>query len=152
VAGPRCLPWGVGIDRWQDAHRLLARNELAHHLLAAVKDYGFEHGRSTVVLRGATAISPDQRDFIAKRRAGSDAALAAALQRAEEFAARRQAIAAAWEPVRALRGQVDRQMALPRPERDGQIAARWLAAANALMAEREALMVAASTVDEADAT
>ena len=121
---------------WEDlslAGRVEIANQAANQLLVAVRNLGFERGRTYVVLR--QPVSPEElaadRAYIAERRLEAEAAMTAALgllERARVTPA--PALAARLEGARgrvaALREQADRDLALPPAGRDPALPGQWL--------------------------
>ncbi len=122
---------------------LAERNRLADDCLQSVAGFAFERGRVNIVLRGAAAIAADNRSFIDAQRERADRhierVLAATPNSAEVKA---QDVRRAWSSVRSLRAEVDRDMALPAPQRDPSLPLRWMDLSDDLIDRLEYLLVA----------
>lgn len=122
---------------------LVKRNHLADDCVQSVAGFAFERGRANIVLRGAAAITADNRSFIDVQRERADRhierVLAATPSTAEVKA---QDVRRAWASVRSLRAEVDRDMALPALQRDPSLPLRWMDLSDDLIDRLEHLLVA----------
>ena len=143
----------VGLGQWRDALLLNERNEIARQSLAAAKHVLIERGRSNVVLRASAPVDPEHLTIIHQQRAWTDAAIAAALRAAaDQFPAETQSIASALVQIEALRQEIDRAAKQTLAKGDVQLAERWIAAANVLIADLETLLLRATAIEQADYT
>jgi diguanylate cyclase (GGDEF)-like protein len=148
VAGLR-----VSLQAHERARLIAAHNEAARLCLAAVKDFAFERGRTNVVLHGPGPISGENRIFIEDRRLGADQAMAGILAVLPSMGLGSDSEAKeAWETVRRLRAENDRDFPLPLGERDPSLPDRWQATATNLISLLEILMTQVSRVPGADST
>ena len=141
----------LSFKAWHKARETARQNTVAVHALAAVKNFAFERGRTNVILRHAAPISAANRAFIDARRLHGDAAIADILRdAAAAFPAETRQVEQSWERVRDLRTAVEAAFVMPGAERDETLRARWLTAANELVAELEMLLRLASQIESAD--
>jgi len=127
------------------------RDKAVEACLSGVKDFAFERGRTNVVLNGQDPITEDDRRFIRQRREGADRALGdlsafLAVERADPGVD----VARAWNAVKSLREEADRDFARALPARDPSLPGRWMSAANDLMDRLESLLVLLARVPGGD--
>ncbi|MBP6070798.1 MAG: response regulator [Candidatus Accumulibacter sp.] len=104
-----------------------------------------------MILRGKTTISESNRKFIDERRRHADTAIATVLSAApDRMPSSMQAVEQSWSAIKELRQEVERDFVLSLEKRDKALPGRWLPAANALVANLEALLGEASQIPEAD--
>ena len=104
---------------------LVERNQLADHCLKSVSNFALERGRANVALRAPGAIAPENRRFIDTHREAADIHIAQVLDVVPAYAqVKGEEVRVAWERVRALRGDADRDMALPVALRDRMLQPR----------------------------
>lgn len=131
---------------WQDmeaAANVRQANAIANDIALAVKNLAFERGRANVVLNGAGAITADNREFIATRRAAGSAALDRALGHlaglsrpqggGSPLSLSRDAVKARYDDIRSLRAALDGMIDKPLGERDMTVVRRWFPAMSELL-------------------
>ncbi len=144
-----------GLARYRFAERVALFNFMANDSLLAVNDFAFERGRSLVILRGGSTIVSQDRAFIAARRQQADRALHNLLARYSMSATGLDPVPGmdarqAWETIRRLRVELDRDFELPLGQRDAGLAERWRQAANLLITSLERVLVGVSRLPGAD--
>ena len=143
----------VSLQAHERARLIAAHNEAARLCLAAVKDFAFERGRTSVILSGRGPISGENRIFIEDRRLGADQAMEGILGVLPSMGLGSDSEAeGAWEAVRRLRAESDRDFLLPVGARDPSLPDRWQATATNLISRLEILMTQVSRVPGADST
>jgi hypothetical protein len=95
-------------------------------LIASVQHLAFERGRSAVLLRGVDPVSSENRAFIDNRRTLADAALEKSISAMKKIPGDGYGdLMERWEKVRGLRGEVDRNLSLPRAQRKSGLVVIW---------------------------
>lgn len=127
---------------YRDAQILAERNRLADRCMRAMSHFGFERGRSAVVLRGTRPVSQEYRRFIDDQRVLADADLADLLLLSSNDSGFDSSNALqAWKRVKDLRAELDADFDRALDARDQQLPGVWLDAANDLITRLELLLV-----------
>lgn len=117
------------------AKQIVERNELADSCLRIMNNFVAERGRALVVLNGPESMYQHHRAFINEKRAQADIELSALLDRIPHGGQNEaQQVSQLWMAFNGLRMEVDRDFLRSPAERDVKLQARWMNAANELVA------------------
>lgn len=135
------------IDQYKQASRVDSINTIADDLFQSVRHYGFDRGRTNVVLNHAGSLEQmaKNREFISQQRSKGDQALEDALHALEEYDiagvnAAAASIAGQFEEVKRLRSLATENMLVTRDERDPALAPQWFGEMTKLITSIENLL------------
>lgn len=138
-------------EAYSKANLALKHNQMAGLCLAAVKNFAFERGRTNVILNYNQAISQGNREFIDARRASADATMAKILASMDELKlGPTESILSSWDELKRLRKLADRDMALPKAQRDSLLPKQWFDAASQLIEGLDGLLFKVSRIPDPD--
>ena len=95
-------------------------------LLSSAADWAGERGISMTALHSDGPITADRRTALAQQRKLADADMQAVLERLTETGADLQGMKETHAKVEAMRPTVDRELGLPKSQRDPELAKAWL--------------------------